>query len=81
MKERMRLANKTGQAIPEDLGLDSDTDYDMSKNKRKKTKKKKKRVGPSGEPIERDLLMAKAYGALSSTAVDKIMMEKRKKEA
>jgi len=32
-------------------------------------------------PIEREVLMAKAYGALNQNQLDKIILDKRKREA
>ena len=49
--------------------------------RRKKKPKKKKKAAPKEPQIDvRDLMMAQAYGGLSSVQVEKLIQERKRKE-
>jgi hypothetical protein len=88
MRERVRQQMGRGGEImadDDDDEMDGESEYmnlpgRKIKRRKKKPKKKKKAVPKEPEVDVRDLMMAKAYGGLSATQVDKIIQDRKRKE-
>jgi hypothetical protein len=79
MRERARQA-RNAKGIVEDIDVESDYAELPGRKLRKKKKKKKRKVR---EPTltDQDLLMAKAYGGMTQAQLERLMAERKRKEA
>ena len=66
--------------VPEEVEMESEYSYMPMDRKPKKKKKKKKKGGNGTIDIDRELMMAKAYGGITQQQYDKLMEMKRMKE-